>query len=64
MEDSFSLDMEGGVESELIDLSSVSMTALRELNDIAFRHALQHVTQRTLYPRVNEASDSHSDRID
>ncbi len=50
--DSFSAGMEPGLESELIDLGAVSMTALRELDDTMFRQALQHVMQETAHPRV------------
>lgn len=48
--DSFSADMESGIESELIDLGAVSMTALRELDDAVFRQALRHVMQQTAHP--------------
>lgn len=50
--DSFSAGMEPGLESELIDLGAVSMTALRELDDTMFRQALQHVMRQTAHPRV------------
>jgi len=62
--DSFSPDMECDIESELIDLSSVSMTALRELNDTVFRQALQHVIQQTSHPQVTVGNGSGSARID
>jgi hypothetical protein len=63
--DSFSPYTECGIESELIDLSSVSMTALWELNDTAFRQALQHVIQQTSHPQVTVGNgDSGSARID
>jgi FXSXX-COOH protein len=42
--------MESGIESELIDLDAVSMTALRELDDTVFRQALRHVMQQTAHP--------------
>jgi len=65
MEDSFTPDMESGIESELIDLGSVSMTVLRELNDTAFRQALQHVIQQTSHPQVTVGGGSEgSARID
>lgn len=48
--DSFSVGLESGVESELIDLSAVSMTALRKLDDTVFRQALRHVMQQTTRP--------------
>jgi hypothetical protein len=63
--DSFSPDTEFGVESELIDLSAVSMMVLRELDDTMFRHALRHVIQQTAQPRPNVGGgDQGSARID
>jgi len=50
--DSFPADMESGVESELIDLDAVRMTALRELDDTVLRQALRHVMQQTAHPQV------------
>jgi FXSXX-COOH protein len=61
--DSFSADMESGVESELIDLGAVSMTALRELDDRVFRQALRHVMQQTEHPRVSSGAGS-AERVD
>jgi FXSXX-COOH protein len=59
--ESFSADTESGVESELIDLGAVSMTALRELDDTAFRAALRHVMQQAAHPRVTSAGGSGTD---
>jgi len=61
--DSFSADMESGVESELIDLGAVSITTLRELDDTVFKKALQHVMQQTANPQVT-ASGSEAERVD
>ncbi len=47
---SFSADLETGVESELIDLGAVSLTVLRELDDTVLRQALRHVMQQTAHP--------------
>lgn len=47
---------ESGVESELIDLSAVSMTALRKWDDTALRQALRHVMQHAAHPRVTTES--------
>lgn len=55
--DSFSADMESGVESKLVDLGTVSMTMLRELDDTVFRQALRHVMQQTEHLQVTEASE-------
>lgn len=62
--DSCSAERELGVESELIDLSAISMTALRELDDTAFRKALRHVTRQTAHPREASASGSERERVD
>lgn len=50
------------VESELIDLDSMSMTVLRELDDTVFRKALLHVMQQTVHPRVTAAGSR--ERVD
>jgi FXSXX-COOH protein len=60
--DSFSADAASGVKSDVIDLSAVSMTALRELDGTVFRQALRHVMQQTAHPQVT-ASDQDG-RID
>lgn len=63
----FSVDMESGVESELIDLGAVSMTVLREWDDEVLRKALRHVLQRTEYPRVTAgggSGDPGAERVD
>ncbi|MGH3752807.1 MAG: FxSxx-COOH cyclophane-containing RiPP peptide [Pseudonocardiaceae bacterium] len=57
--DTFSADM----ESELIDLSAVSMTALRESDDTVLRQALRHVMQQTEHPQVT-ASGSDPPSVD
>jgi FXSXX-COOH protein len=54
--DSFSADVETGIESELIDLDAVPMTALRELEDTVLRQALRHVMQQTAHPQVTAGS--------
>lgn len=62
--DSFSTDMESDVESELIDLGTVSMMALRELNGTVFRQALRHVMQQTAHPQVTAGGGSEAERVD
>ncbi|MDQ3154480.1 MAG: hypothetical protein M3R63_23090 [Actinomycetota bacterium] len=59
---SFSADKELGVASELIDLDTVSMTVLRELDDTVFGQVLRHVMQQTAHPRVSRGGSS--ERID
>lgn len=54
---SFSAGMESDVESDLIDLGAVSMTVLRESDDIVLRQALRHVLQQTEHLQVTEASE-------
>jgi hypothetical protein len=61
--DSFSVNMESGIESQLIDLGAVSMTVLRELDDTVFRRSLRHVMQQTAHPQVT-ASGSEAERVD
>ncbi|MGH3867311.1 MAG: hypothetical protein ACRDQ4_14435 [Pseudonocardiaceae bacterium] len=62
--DSFSAGLESGIESELIDLGAVSMTALRELDDTVFRQALRHVMKQTqtAHPQVTDGSEA--ERVD
>jgi FXSXX-COOH protein len=63
--DSFSAGMESDIESELIDLGTVSMTALRELDDTVFRQALRHVMQQTAHPKViDSGSGGGTGRVD
>jgi len=61
--DSFSADMESGVESELVDLGAVSMTMLRELDGTVLRQALRHVMQQTAHP-LTASNDERSARVD
>jgi FXSXX-COOH protein len=61
--DSFSADVESGVESELIDLGAVSLTVLRELDDTVLRQALRHVMQQTAHPQVTTGNGDGSARI-
>ena len=53
-----SSDLESGVESELIDLGEVSMTALRKFDGAVFRQALRQVMHRTAHPQVTIGSES------
>ena len=57
----FPADLEPDIESELIDLHAVSMTALRDLDGTLVKRALRQVMQRTAHPPVADAS---SERID
>lgn len=61
--DSFSVDMESDIQSELIDLGAVSMTVLRELDDAVLRQALWHVMKQTAHPQVT-ASGPDPPRVD
>lgn len=61
--DSFSVDVQPGVESSLIDLDAVSMAALRELDGAMFEQSLWHVIQQNTHPQVT-ASGDNSARID
>jgi FXSXX-COOH protein len=62
--DLFSADLESGVESELVDLSAVSMTVLRELDDTVLRRALRHVMQQTAHSQVTAGSGTEPPQID
>jgi FXSXX-COOH protein len=62
--DEFSTDTESGIESGLIDLGGVSMTALRELDDTVFRQALRYVLQQASHPLVTAGGGSGGERVD
>ena len=47
--DSSLADRESGIESELIDLSAVSMVMLRESEDTALRQAVRQVMQQAAH---------------
>jgi len=44
-------DTDPGIESQLIDLSAISLARLRGLNSSAVRHAMHHALERTGRPR-------------
>jgi hypothetical protein len=60
-----STDTDQVIESELIDLSSVSLDHLRALNSSALHQAMRHVLERTSRLRGRRSSDhSGGERID
>ncbi len=62
---SLSLDSGSDIQSELIDLGSVSLRALRELNQPELRHALRHVMRQAEIPRVAASGGSEpGSRVD
>jgi hypothetical protein len=63
---SFSMDIEPGIESELIDLATVPFIVLRELDSEPLRRSLGHVVERTRRVRVvyRSGSSSQGERID
>ena len=63
---SFSVDIEPGIESELIDLDAVPFTRLRELDSEPLRRSLRHVVDRTRHvaARYRSAGQSGGERID
>lgn len=64
---SFSVDSEPGIESELMDLDAVPFTTLRDLDSDALRHSLHHVVERTRHLRARYRSDNKAtagERID
>jgi hypothetical protein len=63
--DSFSADIESGVESKLVDLGTVSMTTLRELDDTVFKQALRYVMQQATHTQViRDGSSPDAERVD
>lgn len=62
--DSLFADMESGIESELIDLGAVSMTALRKLDGTKLRQVLRHVMQQTAHPQVTASGSERYDSTD
>lgn len=63
---SFSADIEPGVESQLIDLDSVPFTKLRELDSEPLRRSLDLVVERTWHvtARYRSGDDGSGERID
>ncbi len=63
---SFSASTEPDIESALIDLDGIPLTALRGLDDEAFRHSALHVVERTrhLHARYRSANPPGGERID
>jgi hypothetical protein len=61
-----SADAEPGIESELIDLSTVPFAILRSLNGSALDVAMRYVVERTGQVRATSRSDSGAggERID
>lgn len=63
---SFSMDIEPGIESELIDLAGVPFIALRELDSEPLRRSLGHVVERTqrVHAAYPSGSQTGGERID
>ncbi|MBN6041078.1 hypothetical protein JYK18_39890 [Amycolatopsis sp. 195334CR] len=63
---SFSTGTEPDIESALIDLDAVPFTALRELDEDALHHSVQHVVDRTtrLRARYRSGAGGSGERID
>ncbi len=63
---SFSVDSEPGIESDLMDLDTIPFTTLRELDSEALRHSLRHVVERTRHVRARYRSGTGGtgERID
>lgn len=56
-------DVEPGVESQLVDLSEVSLAMLRELDGTAMRRSLVHVVEQARYARVNQEHSSRTEWV-
>ncbi|WP_181774523.1 hypothetical protein [Amycolatopsis pittospori] len=63
---SFSASTEPDIESALIDLDGIPLTALRDLDDEAFHHSARHVVERTrhLRARYRSSGAGGGERID
>ena len=63
---SFSADIEPGIESELMDLDNVPFSTLRELDSDALRHSLRQVVERTrqVRARYRSSGTGSGERID
>ncbi|OLF13556.1 hypothetical protein [Actinophytocola xanthii] len=59
-------DLEPGIESQLVDLSAVPFTRLRDLDTEALRRSQNHVVERTRGVRASYPSneDGGGERID
>jgi len=55
---------EAGIESELLDLSEVSLARLRTLDGSQLRHALRHTMERVAYVQVTASGSQGAKRVD
>ena len=57
-------DADAGIESELLDLCSVSITRLRTLDGGEIRRALRHAVERVSHIPVTASSSGGAKRVD
>ena len=63
MNSSFTVTEED-IRSDLLDLSTISMTALRELDGTMLQQALRNVREKTAHPQVTASQSSTAERVD
>lgn len=58
-------DIDPGIESQLIDLSTISFARLRELNSSAIHRAMHHALERTGRLRDKKSAEAgQGERVD
>ncbi|HKN55517.1 MAG TPA: hypothetical protein VJX66_23680 [Amycolatopsis sp.] len=55
---------EAGIESELLDLSGVSLTRLRTLDGGQLRRSLRHAVERVSHIQVTASGNQGAKRVD
>jgi hypothetical protein len=53
-----------GIRSELLDLSSFSLSELRKLDPVAFRRSIRHAADRTAHIPVTASGSGGAKRVD
>ncbi len=53
-----------GITSELIDLDTVPLRTLRDLDTAELRHSLRHVVEQTGQPKMSAGNSSSTGLID
>jgi hypothetical protein len=60
--DQFPVDVEPAVESQLIDLGEVPLSALRELDGAMLHRSLRYAVNKTKYLLISAAGEPPSER--
>jgi hypothetical protein len=53
-----------GIESELVDLGNVPLSALRKLDDATLHRSLRHAVERTAHIPVTASGSQGAKRVD